>query len=56
MEKELEYSSGKADKAAGSNACTENLYLPLMVTYGKADKATGPNARSRKSIVSSKGK
>jgi hypothetical protein len=38
----MEYSSGKADKAAGSNACTENLYLPLMVTCGKADKAPGP--------------
>jgi hypothetical protein len=38
----MEYSSGKADKAAGSNACTENLYLLLTVTSGKADKAAGP--------------
>ena len=55
MEKELEYSSGKADKAAGFNACTENLYLSLMVTCIKADKAAGLIAGRWSDIVSSNG-
>ena len=55
-EKELEFPSGKANKAAGSNACTENRCLPLMVTSRIADKATGFIAGRRSAIVSNESK
>jgi hypothetical protein len=55
-EKELEFPSGKADKAAGSNACTENLCLPLMVKSRIADKTAGFIAGRRSAIVSNESK
>ena len=46
MEKELEYSFGKVDKAARPNACKEDDCWLLMVAFlKKADMVTSPIAR-----------
>ena len=52
----MEFPSGKADKAAGSNAFTENLCLLLMVTSRIADKAARFIASRRSTIVSNESK